>query len=718
MAKKPMGERVDKVEALEKIAQPAKPANFSAERAKRALDKIVKRFVKLQDGSGYWVFDLEADVTIPSEYIMFKRFLGHGIEPEVQERLRSYILAKQLPDGGWPLYDVDGNADISASVKAYLALKILGDDAKEEHMVRARIRIQSMGGAERVNVFTRITLAIFGQVSWEHPPAMPIEILLLPEWFFFHLSKVSYWSRTVVTPLLILYHLRPVCQLKPSECVHELFRNKPERMGHMDHFFTGPGVPGKALKNSFILLDRILKKTLWMVPAKIKEKALRKAEKWTLDHMRGVGGIGAIFPAMANAVMALDRLGYSDDNPDFARGYQAVDDLVVDNFASKSSVHANDTTTIVSSGESALPKLNRGQAAGLAQETPEAMVQPCVSPVWDTCLTLSALMEADMPHTHSTAKNAVKWLFEKQVFIKGDWKFKAPDLDGGGWAFQFENDYYPDLDDTSMVVMALARAGALKDPDNHERIRKAVNWILGMQCSDGGWAAFDIDNNASYLNHIPFADHGALLDPSTEDLTARCIEMLGVLGFPREHQAVDRAIDYLKRVQMPDGSWFGRWGVNYIYGTWSVLCGLRQAGENMDQPYVRQAVEWLKSKQNPDGGWGESCDSYYDKSLAGMGISTASQTSWSLLGLLAAGEVKSRAVQKGVRYLLDTQEKNGSWEERLFTGTGFPRVFYLRYHGYSQYFPMWALGVYSRLEREEPTAQHANRVTDCALLGF
>ncbi len=383
----------------------------------------------------------------------------------------------------------------------------------------------------------------------------------------------------------------------------------------------------------------------------------------------GEGGLGAIFPAMANAVMALKVLGYDEKtDPDMARGIQAIDDLVIEN----------------------------GK---------ETYVQPCVSPIWDTCLTISALAETGISEDHPAVKAAVEWLFEKQVFIRGDWADKAPGLDSGGWAFQFENDYYPDVDDTSMVLMAMLRAGVHNNPAKKRRLNMAVNWILGMQNSDGGWGAFDIDNHYEYLNNIPFADHGALVDPSTADLTGRCIEMLAMLGYDRSFPPIARALEYLKKEQEEYGAWYGRWGVNYIYGTWAVLVGAGALGEDPHQPYIRKAIDWLKRIQNSDGGWGESCSSYDDPGLHGKGESTASQTAWALLGLMAVGEIDSECVERGVHYLIRNYEGQGGWKEVPYTGTGFPRVFYLRYHGYSHFFPLWALGVYRNMKQGLPTRQ-------------
>jgi squalene-hopene/tetraprenyl-beta-curcumene cyclase len=472
----------------------------------------------------------------------------------------------------------------------------------------------------------------------------------------------------VIVPLLILYAKRPVCRLKPEEGVRELFKEAPEGLRRLDGFSAG-----NICKNFFIFLDRGLKRIDGLIPRSSREKAIQRAHRWMIDHMQGNGGVGAIFPAMANSVMALKALGFSNDHPDIKKGIQALDDLLI---------------------------------AGRE----EAICQPCLSPVWDTCLSLIALLETGVSPKHPAINTAVDWLIEQQVLVPGDWRYRAPTLEPGGWAFEFENTYYPDLDDTPVVLMGLLRAGAHLDRRYVERIAKGVNWIIGMQSKDGGWGAFDIDNNALYLNHIPFADHGALLDPSTSDVTARCMELLSMIGYTRNFPPITRALDFIRKEQESNGAWFGRWGVNYIYGTWSVLAGLKQIGEDMSQPYIRKAVNWLISCQNSDGGWGETCYSYHEPAFSGRGETTASQTAWALLGLMAAGEVDSGVVRRGIEYLCGTQNETGGWEERQYTGTGFPKVFYLRYHGYRQFFPMWALGVYRSLLTAGSTRQDKMRL--------
>ena len=636
--------------------EPASPIVESVARARAALETH-------QREDGHWIFELEADATIPSEYMFLQYFLGL-VEKNREEQIARFLRRSQQADGSWPLY-TEGAGDISATVKAYFALKLAGDDADAEHMVRAREWVLARGGAEQVNVFTRITLATFGQVPWRVVPAMPVEIMLLPEWWFFNLNKVSYWSRCVIVPLLILFAHRPVCRPPEGKDVFELFHCDPRALRELDTFdYRRP------TKSFFVLLDRVLKRAEPLIPGFVRQRALKRAERWMRERMQGSGGLGGIYPAMANAVMALRVLGARPDDPDFVRNLKAIEDLVVE----------------------------RGE---------ETYCQPCVGPVWDTCLSLNAMLEAGATPDDPRVKSAVNWLFDRQVFVRGDWSVNAPDLESGGWAFQYENDKYPDVDDTGMVLMSLLRAGAHRNEVHRKRMNQAVNWVLGMQNSDGSWGAFDIDNHYEYLNNIPFADHGALVDPGTADLTGRCIELFAMLGYDKSFTPAKRGIEFLKRDQHPCGGWYGRWGVNYLYGTWSVLSALGAIGEDTDAPYLRRAVEWLYSVQNEDGGWGESCDSYEEGQPFGVGKSTASQTAWALLALMAVGEAHSPNVRRGIDYLLATQNEAGEWDEFLYTGTGFPRVFYLRYHGYSRIFPLTALSTYQRIVEGSGTLQQA-----------
>ena len=643
---------------VEQAIHPLEPASDPVQLAtNRAAQALAMR----QAHDGHWLFELEADATIPSEYLLLRYFLD-SVDKDRERRIASYLRRRQHSNGSWSLYE-GGPGDISATVKAYFALKLAGDAPDEEHMQRTRNWVRANGGAEAVNVFTRITLAIFGQLPWRTVPAMPVEIMYLPKWWFFNLSKVSYWSRCVIVPLLIIFAKRPIVKLGSAQGVAELFLSEPESLRHIDRF-----KPGKPLQNAFILFDRVLKVVDRYTPNWIRQPALKRAENWMREHAKGAGGIGAIYPAMANAAVALQALGAGDDDEDYIRTMQAIEDLVLD-------------------------KEN------------ETYCQPCVSPVWDTCLSLTAMTEAGAHKDHPAVEQAVEWLLDHQIFVKGDWSDQRPNLEPGGWAFQFENAKYPDVDDTGMVLMALIRAGVHDKQNKLKRINQAVNWILGMQNPDGSWGAFDVGNDHEYLNNIPFADHGALVDPGTADLTARCIELFAMLGYDQNFAPVRRALEFLQQDQEDFGAWYGRWGVNYIYGTWSVLSAVGILGEDCAKPYIRKAIEWLKDTQNDDGGWGESCNSYDDPILRGKGDSTASQTAWALLGLMAVGETQCAHVERGIEYLVATQNSAGEWDEDAYTGTGFPRVFYLRYHGYSRYFPLWALATYARLRRGLPTRQ-------------
>ena len=630
----------------------ALPAIPAPSVAPASLDELIAEgrstLERCQQVDGHWVFELEADATIPSEYVLLGHYLDE-IDQALHERIGVYLRGRQARHGGWALYE-GGDFDISASVKAYFALKLIGDAVDAPHMARARKAILRHGGAARVNVFTRITLALFGQVPWRAVPVMPVEIMLLPRWFPFHLEKVSYWSRTVIAPLLILMSLKPKARNPRGVDIRELFRQPPER--EPDYIANATGQP---LGNLFVQLDRALRLVEPLLPRISREKALQAAVDFIRPRLNGEHGLGGIFPAMANAVMAFDALGYPGDDPDLVTAKRALRRLIVD--------------------------------AGA-----EAWCQPCLSPVWDTALAAHAMLEAG---ADPAALRGLDWLAERQITDTfGDWSVRRPGLAPGGWPFEYANDHYPDVDDTAAVVCALHRA----DPERYrDDIARAVRWVLGMQSADGGWGSFDADNTHDYLNNIPFADHGALLDPPTADLTARCLSMLCQIGYPRRHPAVARALAWLKREQEPDGSWFGRWGTNYIYGTWCALVALNAAGEDPAETCVRRAVAWLKARQQADGGWGESCASYWPERKAQAVESTPSQTAWALLALMAVGEVESDVVARGIAYLCAAPREDGVWSERLYNAVGFPRVFYLHYHGYKAYFPLWALSRYRNL---------------------
>jgi squalene-hopene/tetraprenyl-beta-curcumene cyclase len=623
------------------------PAEFlEVEGAIRAATDAI---LAQQKPDGHWVYELEADATIPAEYVLLVHWLGETPDLELERRIGVYLRRIQGSHGGWPLYH-EGAFDISATVKAYFALKMIGDDIDAPHMARARDEIRKRGGAIKANVFTRILLCLYGQASWNDVPTVPPELILLPRWFPVHLSKMSYWARTVIVPLLVLCALRPAA--------------KNPRGVHVPELFV-PGVPAASPRAPhqsagwsafFGALDKVLKLVPW--PKGARAKAIEKCRAWTTERLNGQDGLGAIYPAMANSVMMYDVLGYPPDHPDRAIARKSVDLLLV-------------------------------------VKEDEAYCQPCVSPVWDTALVAHALLETKDAKAREAVDRGLQWLRPLQVLdVKGDWAEEKPGVRPGGWAFQYRNDHYPDLDDTAVVVMAMDRAGV---PHDDIAIARGREWVEGMQSRDGGWGAFDADNSYYYLNNIPFADHGALLDPPTEDVSGRCVGMLAQLG--EGGQRLADGIAYLRKTQREDGSWWGRWGVNYIYGTWSALAGLNGAGLTPDDPAMKKGAAWLVAIQNPDGGWGENCDSYkLDYKGYEPAPSTASQTAWALLGLMAAGQVDHPAVARGVNYLKATQEADGLWSQAHYTGGGFPRVFYLNYHGYPKFFPLWALARYRNLK--------------------
>jgi squalene-hopene/tetraprenyl-beta-curcumene cyclase len=608
-----------------------------------------------QHAQGYWLCELEADSTIPAEYILMMHFLEE-IDAPLQVKIARYLRTNQAEHGGWPLYH-NGDFNLSCSVKAYFALKLAGDNPHAAHMQRARTAILQHGGAARANVFTRIALALFGQLPWRGVPYIPVEIMLLPRWFPFHLDKVSYWSRAVMVPLLILCTQKPVAKNPRNVDIRELFTTAPDE--ERDYFRGSRERPG-FLPKLFLLLDRIGRMIDPLVPRAMRAHATRRAQDWVLERLNGEDGLGAIFPAMVNALEALAILGFESTDPRRVTAKRALQKLLVINSSN-------------------------------------AYCQPCVSPVWDTCLAALAMQETGCPTAIDASVRALNWLQSKQLLDEpGDWRVRRPNLRGGGWAFQFANSHYPDLDDTAVVAWAMhqARDGAAYSYS----VSRALDWLVGMQSKNGGFASFDADNTCYYLNEIPFADHGALLDPPTSDVTARVVTALARIGRPQDQVALDRAIAYLRGEQKTDGSWFGRWGTNYIYGTWSVLTAFAQAGISADDPAVRRAVDWLTARQNADGGWGESNDSYSHGNLAAeKSPNTPYQSAWALLALLAAGAAGSDVVRRGIDYLMRTQQADGLWCDPSFTAPGFPRVFYLRYHGYSAYFPLWALAAYRNL---------------------
>jgi len=622
------------------------------------IDSATKALLACQRPDGHFLFELEADATIPAEYVLFRHYLGEPVDAALEAGIATYLRRIQGAHGGWPLF-ADGAFDMSATVKAYFALKMIGDSPQTEHMRRAREAVRLRGGAERSNVFTRCLLALYGIIPWRAVPVMPVEIMLLPKWFPFHLDKISYWSRTVIVPLLVLMAKKPRARNPKGVSVAELFLEPPKELG------PAPKAPQQKASWFwfFRLVDDVLRTAEPWFPKKVRARAIDRAVSWVDERLNGEDGLGAIFPAMANSVMMYDALGVPPEDPRRAIARKSIDKLLA--------VHGDET-----------------------------YCQPCVSPIWDTGLACHALLEVGGDRVVGEAKRGLDWLIPRQILdVRGDWIAARPDARPGGWAFQYANAHYPDLDDTAVVAMAFDRMQDSGQGDYAAATDRAREWIVEMQSVNGGWGAFDADNDYYYLNNIPFADHGALLDPPTEDVSARCLSMLAQFGDTKS-PAAERALAYLRRTQRPDGSWYGRWGVNYIYGTWSVLCALNAAGVAPETPEMRKAVEWLAAIQNPDGGWGEDGSSY---KLGYHGYepapSTASQTAWAVLGLIAAGALEHPALARGIKYLIDTQGADGFWNETRHTATGFPRVFYLRYHGYAKFFPLWALARYRNLKR-------------------
>jgi squalene-hopene/tetraprenyl-beta-curcumene cyclase len=619
-----------------------------------------------QERDGHWVGELQGDTILESEYVLLMAFLGREHEPRVQ-KAATYLLDQQMPEGGWTNYP-EGPVDVSVSVKAYFALKLSGHDPQAPHMLRARAVIRALGGAARSNSFTKFYLALLGQFPYGNCPAVPPEMMLLPRWMYVSIYAMSSWTRTIVVPLSIFYAHKPVRAIPREKGVAELFLLPPQTP-------LWPHPPSKrwlTWTNFFIGVDWVLKALERFAPRKLRAAAVRTATRWMLDHFEDSDGLGAIFPPIIYTIISLRCLGYADDSPEMQYALKQLDDLVL-------------------------------------EEADTVRIQPCFSPVWDTALSLNALAMAGESGQSRPVAKAARWLLDREVRRPGDWSVANQGLEPGGWFFEYRNGFYPDTDDTAMVLMALARTGHAGTPQGHPAAERGLRWLLGMQNKDGGWAAFDRDIDHEILTRIPFADHNAMLDPSCPDITARVLEALGQFGYRSDHPQVKRGIEFIARSQDRRGCWLGRWGVNYIYGTWQVLIGLQAVDFDMQHSMVRRAVAWLKSTQQPGGGWGETCRSYDDPELAGQGTPTASQTAWSLLALIAAGEAGSDEVRAGIDWLVATQQVDGCWNEEQFTGTGFPKVFYLKYHMYSLYFPLMALARYRSALRHERVLPFASQ---------
>jgi len=629
-----------------------------ASRIAAAIDGARNWLLSEQHDDGYWCGELEADSTLESDYILMHTLLGTGDLARFR-KCANFILRHQNQDGGWPIYN-GGPSNVSASVKAYFALKLAGYSLDHPALERARKKILELGGVTKVNTFTKIYLCFLGQYDYDAVPAIPPEIVLFPNWFWFNIYEISSWSRAILVPLSIVYAKKPFKKIPPEMAIDELFVGGRDK-SRMHLEWSKKWI---SWRNFFLVLDRMIHWFEAVHVRPLRSIALKKAEKWMLERFEMSSGLGAIYPAMLNSIIALRCLGYSLDDPQMIRALDEFEQLGI-------------------------------------EEKDSFRMQPCKSPVWDTAYALFALGASGLSTKDPRMVQSADWLLQKQVRKPGDWAVKNKQGRPAGWYFEFDNEFYPDVDDSAMVALALSKVEHPNGRYQLESVERAIEWILSMQCKNGGWASFDKDNDRMVFQHIPFADHNAMLDPATVDITGRILEMLATYGYDRNHPAVKKAIQFIRREQEPDGSWFGRWGVNYVYGTMLVLRGLEAMGVDSHEPYIQQAAEWLRMVQNPDGGWGETCDSYDDPTTKGVGPSTPSQTAWAVLGLLAAGDTRSESLVRGIAYLLKMQKKDGSWDEPWYTGTGFPRVFYLMYHLYRQYFPLIALTTYKQLMVEK-----------------
>ncbi len=653
--------------------------DLGLDRVSDGIQRATEWLLGEQHPDGYWCGELEADSMLESDYIFMHTLLGTGDRGRMKRAVNE-ILRQQNEDGGWSNYP-GGPSNVSYGVKAYLALKLMGFAADKPVMVKARESVLRLGGVVECNTFTKIYLCALGQYDYDAVPAVPPEIVLFPNWFYFNIYEISSWSRGILVPLSIIYAKKPFKKIPAEQGIEELFVGG---RANADLHLRWDRRRIVSWRNFFLFTDRVAHWAERVHIRPLRKRALKKAECWMLERLERSDGLGAIYPAMLNAIVALRYLGYSADDPQVIRAMDEFEKLGID------------------------------APMGTPNDpTPTFRMQPCFSPIWDTAQVVSTLGDAGLSKDDPRMIRAAEWLLAKEVRHKGDWAEKVRNVEPGGWYFEFNNEFYPDVDDTGEVLLALRAAQSPRERYQHEVEQRAIAWIFAMQCKNGGWAAFDKDNTKTIFQYIPFADHNAMLDPPTVDITGRILEMLAAYGYTRRDLRVERAIQFVLKEQEPDGSWFGRWGVNYLYGTFLVLRGLEAMGYWNHEPAIQQAAEWIRMVQNGDGGWGETCGSYDDPGTRGIGPSTPSQTAWAVLGLLAAGDTRSDSVAKGVRWLIDRQLSEGTWDEAsergngesVYTGTGFPRVFYLAYHLYRHYFPMLALTTYRRaMEREEAAA--------------
>ncbi len=605
-----------------------------------------------QKPKGYWVGELMVDSTLVSDTIAYHHWNGK-IDKEWQRKAVNHIFSMQLPDGGWNIY-YGGPSEVNATIKGYLALKLAGVSVTDHRMLKAREVALNLGGVPRMNTFSKLYLALIGLYPWEYVPTIPSEVILIGKWFHVNFHEMSNWSRAMLVPLAIINHYKPTRKVHVS--LDELYRE-----GFHERDLMLPPDPDRVtLRNFFLWLDKFHKVIENNNLRPFRKFALKKAEKWMLERFEGSDGLAAIFPAMLNSLIALKALGYPEDHPQVVRAERELKNLE----------HETEDTV---------------------------RIEPCLSPVWDSAIVAICLAESGVPAEHPLMKKACDWLIDKEIRFRGDWIYKnSANVEPSGWVFEFNNKWNPDVDDTAMVLLALRKIPTDNPKRRDECFKRGLNWMMTFQCKDGGWAAFDKDCTKSILEKVPFADHNAMLDPECADITARILELLGYEGYSLSHPQVQRGLQYVKDQQEDDGSWYGRWGVNYIYGTWQVLRGIRALNYNMNEPWLLKGKAWLESVQHEDGGWGERCNTYDDPVFKGQGPSTASQTAWAVMGLCAF-DTDSPALQRGIEYLIRTQNPDGSWTESETTGTGFPRVFYLKYDMYRNSWPLLAMATYKKL---------------------
>jgi squalene-hopene/tetraprenyl-beta-curcumene cyclase len=635
-----------------------------------ALKRSQDYLLSVQKPEGYWVGELMVDSTLVSDTIAYHHWNGK-VDAEWERKAVNHILAMQLPDGGWNIY-YGGPAEVNATIKAYLALKLAGVPVTDPRMLKARAMAMNLGGVPRMNTFSKLYLALLGLFPWKYVPTIPCEVLLIGKWFHVNFWEMSNWSRAMLVPLAIISHFKPTRPLKNNVKLDELY---PTGMAERD-LALPPDPERISLRNFFLWLDRLHKFAELFAEHGVhpfRKRALKKCEQWMLDRFEGSDGLAAIFPAMLNSLIALKALGYPDDHPQVKRAAHELKKLE----------HETEDTV---------------------------RIEPCLSPVWDTAIVAMCLRESGVPEDHPKLKRCAEWLMEKEIRFQGDWIHKNPvNVEPSGWVFEYNNKWNPDVDDTAMVLLALRRIRTDNSKKRDECLHRGIKWMMTFQCKDGGWAAFDKDCTKNILEKVPFADHNAMLDPECADITARILELLGYEGWSTTNRQIQDALDYIRSEQEEDGSWYGRWGVNYIYGTWQVLRGLRALNLDMNQPWLRRAKHWLESVQHPDGGWGERCNTYDDPVFKGQGPSTASQTAWAVMGLCAFDDPESPSLKCGLEYLIRTQNSDGSWSEDEITGTGFPKVFYLKYDMYRNAWPLLALATYQQLlEGRRPGAMETN----------